>query len=53
MVGWVDIIEFIFLLNNRHTSSRDRERERERKKRRWICKLYGYEIVILYGYLSE
>jgi hypothetical protein len=34
MEGWVDIIEFIFLLNNRYTSSRDRERERERKKRR-------------------
>ena len=30
-------------------------RKRERKKRgcTWKCKLYGYEIVILYGYLSE
>jgi hypothetical protein len=34
---------------------RERERERERKKGgcTWKCKLYGYEIVILYGYLSE
>jgi hypothetical protein len=34
----------------------EREREREREKKgvfTWKCKLYGYEIVILYGYVSE
>jgi hypothetical protein len=34
MVGWVDIIEFIFLLNNRYNSSRDGERERDRERER-------------------
>jgi hypothetical protein len=36
---------------------REREREKERERERggsiWKCKLYGYEIVIVYGYLSE
>jgi hypothetical protein len=33
---------------------RERERERESEKGCiWKCKLYGYEIIFLYGYLSE
>jgi hypothetical protein len=50
----INIFQLKWLLKLKiNKRTRERERERENGGCTWKCKLYGYEIVILYGYLSE